>query len=100
MQSNRSRAAWQTHFVSERISSTDQPSALILGDNVFFGTGLPETLQAAASLTDGALVFAYAVRDPERYGVIEFEPGGKVLSLEEKPAHPRSHYAVPRHLLL
>lgn len=72
-----------------------QPSALILGDNVFFGTGLPGTLQAAATLTEGALVFAYAVRDPERYGVIEFEPGGKVLSLEEKPAHPRSHYAVP-----
>jgi glucose-1-phosphate thymidylyltransferase len=72
-----------------------QASCLILGDNVFFGTGLPETLRAAAALTGGALVFAYAVRDPERYGVIEFDAAGTVLSLEEKPAHPRSHYAVP-----
>ncbi len=72
-----------------------EPSCLILGDNVFFGTGLPDTLRLAAALTEGALVFAYAVRDPERYGVIEFDAAGKVLSLEEKPAHPRSHFAVP-----
>jgi glucose-1-phosphate thymidylyltransferase len=72
-----------------------EPSCLILGDNVFFGTGLPDTLRRAAGLKDGALVFAYAVRDPERYGVIEFDETGKVLSLEEKPAHPRSHFAVP-----
>jgi glucose-1-phosphate thymidylyltransferase len=72
-----------------------QPSCLILGDNVFFGTGLPDTLRAAAGLTDGALVFAYPVRDPERYGVVEFDSAGKVLSLEEKPAHPKSHYALP-----
>jgi glucose-1-phosphate thymidylyltransferase len=72
-----------------------EPSCLILGDNIFFGTGLPGTLRAAAALTEGALVFAYAVRDPERYGVVEFDSGGKVLSLEEKPAHPRSHYALP-----
>lgn len=72
-----------------------QPSCLILGDNVFFGTGLPETLRRAAALTEGALVFAYAVRDPERYGVVEFDATGKVLSLEEKPAHPKSHYALP-----
>jgi glucose-1-phosphate thymidylyltransferase len=72
-----------------------QPSSLILGDNVFFGTGLPETLRSAAGLQEGALVFAYAVRDPERYGVIEFDAGGRVLSLEEKPAQPKSHYAVP-----
>jgi glucose-1-phosphate thymidylyltransferase len=72
-----------------------QPSCLILGDNVFFGTGLPETLRLAAALTEGALVFAYAVRDPERYGVVEFDAAGKVLSLEEKPAHPKSHYAMP-----
>jgi len=71
------------------------PASLILGDNVFFGTGLPDTLRAAAGLTEGALVFAYAVRDPERYGVIEFDSSGKVLSLEEKPAHPKTHYAVP-----
>jgi glucose-1-phosphate thymidylyltransferase len=72
-----------------------QPACLILGDNVFFGTGLPESLRSAASLTEGALVFAYAVRDPERYGVIEFDDSGRVLSLEEKPAHPKSIYAVP-----
>jgi glucose-1-phosphate thymidylyltransferase len=72
-----------------------QPACLILGDNVFFGTGLPETLRSAATLTKGALVFAYAVRDPERYGVIEFDETGRVLSLEEKPAHPKSNYAMP-----
>jgi glucose-1-phosphate thymidylyltransferase len=72
-----------------------EPSCLILGDNVFFGTGLPETLRAAASLSEGALVFAYAVRDPERYGVVEFDKTGRVLSLEEKPSQPRSHYAMP-----
>lgn len=70
-------------------------SCLILGDNVFFGTGLPATLQAASTLTDGALVFAYPVRDPERYGVVEFDASGRVISLEEKPAHPKSHYAMP-----
>jgi glucose-1-phosphate thymidylyltransferase len=72
-----------------------EPSCLILGDNVFFGTGLPQTLRTASSLTEGALVFAYPVRDPERYGVIEFDASGKVLSLEEKPAQPKSHYAMP-----
>ena len=73
----------------------DEPSCLILGDNVFFGTGLQDTLKLAAGLKEGALVFAYAVRDPDRYGVIEFDASGKVLSLEEKPAHPKSHFAVP-----
>ena len=72
-----------------------EPSCLILGDNVFFGTGLPETLRGAAALTEGALVFAYAVRDPERYGVVEFDDTGRVLSLEEKPVNPKSHYAMP-----
>jgi glucose-1-phosphate thymidylyltransferase len=72
-----------------------EPSCLVLGDNVFFGTGLPETLRKAATLTEGALVFAYAVRDPERYGVVEFDATGKVLSIEEKPARPKSHYAMP-----
>jgi glucose-1-phosphate thymidylyltransferase len=72
-----------------------QPSCLILGDNIFFGSGLPQTLERAALLQSGALIFGYAVRDPERYGVVEFDANGKVLALEEKPAAPRTHYAVP-----
>ena len=72
-----------------------ESSCLILGDNIFFGHGLPEMLQRAAGLKEGALIFAYAVRDPERYGVVDFDADGKVLSLEEKPANPKSHYAVP-----
>lgn len=72
-----------------------EPSCLILGDNIFFGHGLPETLRRAAALKEGALIFAYSVRDPERYGVVEFDQDRKVISLEEKPKEPRSHYAVP-----
>jgi glucose-1-phosphate thymidylyltransferase len=72
-----------------------EPSCLILGDNLFFGHGLPTTLRRAASLTEGAVIFAYAVRDPERYGVVAFDSEGRALSLEEKPAHPKSPYAVP-----
>ena len=72
-----------------------EPSCLILGDNIFFGHGLPRILKRCAQLTAGARIFAYPVRDPERYGVIEFDEQGKVLSLEEKPKKPRSYYAVP-----
>jgi glucose-1-phosphate thymidylyltransferase len=72
-----------------------QPVCLILGDNIFFGHGLPGQLRLAAQLTQGALIFAYPVRDPERYGVVEFDDTGKALSIEEKPKTPRSHYAVP-----
>jgi glucose-1-phosphate thymidylyltransferase len=72
-----------------------EPSALVLGDNIFFGHGLTEILERAGALTSGGLVFGYLVRDPERYGVVEFDPAGRVLSIEEKPAVPRSHYAVP-----
>ncbi|HNR02458.1 MAG TPA: glucose-1-phosphate thymidylyltransferase RfbA [Anaerolineaceae bacterium] len=72
-----------------------EPCCLILGDNIFFGQGLPEKLRESAALTTGAIVFAYPVRDPERYGVVEFDENGKAISLEEKPAHPRSKFAVP-----
>jgi glucose-1-phosphate thymidylyltransferase len=72
-----------------------EKACLILGDNIFFGQGLPGQLQAAAQLEHGALVFAYPVNDPERYGVIEFDAQGKAISLEEKPKQPKSHYAVP-----
>ena len=73
----------------------DQPVCLILGDNLFFSHGLPTSLQEAAKLTRGALIFAYPVRDPQRYGVVEFDQNGRVLSIEEKPEEPRSHYAIP-----
>jgi glucose-1-phosphate thymidylyltransferase len=72
-----------------------EPSCLIFGDNIFFGHGLPDQLRSAAQLTEGAVVFAYAVRDPERYGVVEFNEAGRALSIEEKPEQPKSHYAVP-----
>lgn len=68
--------------------------ALALGDNIFYGHGLPETLRHAARNDAGATVFGYRVRDPERYGVVEFDHTGRVLSLEEKPKKPRSPYAV------
>jgi glucose-1-phosphate thymidylyltransferase len=68
--------------------------ALVLGDNIFHGHGLPEHLQSAASRAAGATVFAYYVRDPERYGVVELGPDNRALSIEEKPARPRSNYAV------
>lgn len=73
----------------------DDDVCLILGDNIFFGHGMPEILRSAAELETGAVVFAYPVRDPERYGVVEFDQSGKAVSLEEKPLKPRSNYAVP-----
>jgi glucose-1-phosphate thymidylyltransferase len=72
----------------------NQSCALVLGDNIFYGHELPQDLRSAAKKESGATIFAYPVRDPQRYGVVEFDMDGKVLSLEEKPAAPRSRYAV------
>ncbi len=69
--------------------------ALILGDNIFWGSGLSKLLQESANLNSGAKVFAFPVHDPERYGVVEFDDDNKVLSIEEKPKKPKSNYAVP-----
>jgi glucose-1-phosphate thymidylyltransferase len=69
-------------------------ASLVLGDNIFYGPGLGNTLQRFSDI-DGAAVFAYRVADPQAYGVVEFDAAGKALSLEEKPQHPKSHYAVP-----
>ncbi len=82
-------------FIIGREFVGDDTVSLILGDNIFFGTGLWNLLRAAARLESGALVFAYPVRDPERYGVVEFDDNWQAVSLEEKPSQPRSHYAVP-----
>ena len=71
------------------------PCALVLGDNVFYGSRLQETVQRAAAIARGAVVFAYPVRDPQRYGIVELGPDQQVLSLDEKPAAPRSNLAVP-----
>ena len=71
-----------------------QPSCLVLGDNIFYGHGLTEQLARAASRAHGATIFGYRVSDPERYGVAEFDAGGRVVGLEEKPAQPRSNWAV------
>jgi glucose-1-phosphate thymidylyltransferase len=68
--------------------------ALVLGDNVFYGHGLPEQLQSAAARTEAATIFAYRVGDPERYGVVHFDANGKALGIEEKPRSPKSHFAV------
>jgi glucose-1-phosphate thymidylyltransferase len=70
------------------------PSCLVLGDNIFFGHGLPEQWASARDRADGATVFAYRVADPERYGVVEFDGAMRALSIEEKPAVPKSHWAV------
>jgi glucose-1-phosphate thymidylyltransferase len=72
----------------------DEPACLILGDNIFYGEGLPRHLQQAASVKKGATVFGYRVQNPQRYGVVEFDADGQAVSLEEKPRHPKSNYAV------
>jgi glucose-1-phosphate thymidylyltransferase len=73
----------------------DSPACLTLGDNIFYGGGMASLLQECASLNEGAIIFGYKVHDPERYGIVEFDEGGNVLSLEEKPEKPKSNYAVP-----
>ena len=72
----------------------DDTVCMILGDNIFYGFDFSRTLREAATLEDGAIVFGYYVNDPERYGVADFDSNGKVLSIEEKPEHPKSNYAV------
>ncbi len=83
----------QAFLIGRDFVGTDRV-ALVLGDNIFHGHGLPEHLRAAAARTSGATVFAYYVRDPERYGVVELGPGNRAVSIEEKPSRPRSSYAV------
>jgi glucose-1-phosphate thymidylyltransferase len=73
----------------------DDSVCLILGDNIFYGHGLSEMLEEAGQLTSGGLIFGYYVKDPERYGVVDFNSKGLVTSIEEKPENPKSHYAVP-----
>jgi glucose-1-phosphate thymidylyltransferase len=82
-------------FIIGRDFIGDNEVCLILGDNIFYGTGLVSSMTAGAQIQDGAMVFAYQVSDPERYGVVEFDSEGKAISLEEKPDHPKSSFAVP-----
>jgi glucose-1-phosphate thymidylyltransferase len=82
-------------FILGRTFIDSAPCALALGDNIFFGHGFSTYLQSASAQASGATVFAYRVRDPERYGVVEFDAAGRAISLEEKPSNPRSSYAVP-----
>lgn len=83
----------QAFIIGEQFIA-NEPVCLILGDNIFYGGNLRSTLQDAAQLKNGAIVFGYAVKDPQRYGVVEFDKSGKVLSIEEKPVQPKSKYAI------
>lgn len=82
-------------FLVGRDFICDEPVCLVLGDNILYGEGLGGLLQECASLQSGANIFGYKVQDPERYGIVEFDADNNVLSLEEKPARPKSSYAVP-----
>ena len=81
-------------FIIGRNFIGNDATALVLGDNLFYGHGLPEQLRQGAARTQGATVFAYRVKDPERYGVVQFDAHGRALGIEEKPRQPKSHYAV------
>lgn len=83
----------QAFLLGENFIGTDSV-ALVLGDNIFYGYNFSKTLKETAKLTNGATVFGYYVSDPERYGVVEFDNDNKVISIEEKPSEPKSHYAV------
>jgi glucose-1-phosphate thymidylyltransferase len=84
----------QAFVIGEKFIGPD-PVALILGDNLFFGQGIAEMLQRISSRSEGATIFGYYVRDPQRYGVVELDEKRQVLGIEEKPARPKSNYAVP-----
>jgi glucose-1-phosphate thymidylyltransferase len=84
----------QAFIIGESFIGKD-PVCLMLGDNIFYGPGLSKILRRAVQLTAGGLIFGYLVRDPERYGVVEFDSDGKVTGIEEKPQNPKSQYAVP-----
>jgi glucose-1-phosphate thymidylyltransferase len=81
-------------FIIGREFLGDDSVCMILGDNIFYGHGLPEKLKKGASRQEGATIFGYWVKDPERYGVITFDEEGRISAIDEKPAHPKSHYAV------
>ena len=83
------------HIAEDAGFLREEPAALILGDNLFYGHDLAKALATANARTDGATIFGYHVSDPTSYGVVEFAPDGRVLSLEEKPAKPKSNYAIP-----
>ena len=82
-------------FIIGREFVAEEPVALVLGDNLFFGQGFQQMLMRAASRTHGATIFGYPVKDPERYGVVEFDDAGRAITIEEKPKQPKSKYAVP-----
>ena len=93
-QQDRPRGLADAFLIGREFVATT-PVSLILGDNIFFGHGLPEMLRRAASRKTGATIFAYRVRDPRRYGVVQFDEDDRALNLEEKPEHPKSDFAVP-----